>query len=101
MLTTGEAAKAYLATGKPLSSSGLDLEPIRELGLLTSKPFIYVFNIDEAVLQDDVKLAELAALVAPVDVLLARRFARAGGAGGRYRGGLPAGAAAVDPRRQR
>jgi hypothetical protein len=65
VLTTAVAAKEYLDTGKPLSSSGLDLEPIKELGLLTAKPFIYVFNIDEGVLQDDVKLAELAALVAP------------------------------------
>ena len=69
VLTAAEAAKAYLDTGKPLSSSGLDLEPIRELGLLTSKPFIYVFNIDEAVLQDDAKLAELAALVAPAKAI--------------------------------
>ncbi|MET4639001.1 redox-regulated ATPase YchF [Mycetocola sp. 2940] len=69
VLNTALAAKEYLDTGKPLSSSGLDLEPIRELGLLTSKPFIYVFNIDEGVLQDDVKLAELAALVAPAKAI--------------------------------
>jgi ribosome-binding ATPase len=35
----------------------IDTEPIRELGLLTPKPFIYVFNIDEAVLQDAPALA--------------------------------------------
>ncbi|MBG6239320.1 GTP-binding protein YchF [Mycetocola sp. CAN_C7] len=69
VLTAAEAAKACLDSGKPLSSSGLDLEPIKELGLLTSKPFIYVFNIDEAVLQDDAKLAELAALVAPAKAI--------------------------------
>ncbi|MCP2030338.1 GTP-binding protein YchF [Okibacterium sp. HSC-33S16] len=69
VLTAAKAAKEYLDSGKPLSSSGLDLEPIKELGLLTSKPFIYVFNVDEAVLQDDAKLAELAALVAPAKAI--------------------------------
>ncbi len=69
VLTTAKAAKEYLDTGKPLSSSGLDLEPIKELGLLTSKPFIYVFNVDEAVLQDQAKLDELAALVAPAKAI--------------------------------
>ena len=50
---------------QPLSASGLDLEPIRELGLLTAKPFIYVFNVDEEILTDASKKAALAALVAP------------------------------------
>jgi len=65
VLQTALAAQAFLDAGKPLSSSTIDLEPIRELGLLTAKPFIYVFNVDEAVLQDAEKLATLAALVAP------------------------------------
>jgi len=66
VLETAEAAMAWLNGGKPLSANGgLDLEPIRELGLLTAKPFIYVFNVDEAVLGDRARLDELAALVAP------------------------------------
>jgi GTP-binding protein YchF len=69
VLATAQAAKEVLDGGQPLSSSGLDLEPIKELGLLTSKPFIYVFNVDEAVLQDEAKLAELAALVAPAKAI--------------------------------
>jgi ribosome-binding ATPase YchF (GTP1/OBG family) len=48
-----------------LSASGIDLAPIKELGLLTAKPFIFVFNVDEAVLTDAARKAELAALVAP------------------------------------
>jgi ribosome-binding ATPase YchF (GTP1/OBG family) len=32
---------------------------------MTSKPYIYVFNVDEAVLTDAARLAELEALVAP------------------------------------
>jgi GTP-binding protein YchF len=66
VLETAKAAVEWLNAGKPLSSdTKLDLEPIRELGLLTAKPFIYVFNVDEAILGDSAKLAELASLVAP------------------------------------
>ncbi|MCS3426772.1 redox-regulated ATPase YchF [Leucobacter aridicollis] len=67
-----DAAKAALAAlneGTPLSLAGVDLEPIRELGLLTAKPFLYVFNVDEGVLQDKAKLAELADLVAPAKAI--------------------------------
>ncbi|MHB1172547.1 MAG: redox-regulated ATPase YchF [Lacisediminihabitans sp.] len=69
VLETALAAQAILGEGKPLSAATLDLEPIRELGLLTAKPFIYVFNIDEAVLADQAELAELAALVAPAKAI--------------------------------
>ncbi|GAA0997045.1 MULTISPECIES: redox-regulated ATPase YchF [Subtercola] len=70
VLQTAQAAHAILDSGKPLSSdSKIDLEPIRELGLLTAKPFIYVFNIDESVLADQARLAELAALVAPAKAI--------------------------------
>jgi GTP-binding protein YchF len=66
VLETAQSALAWLNEGKPLSSNAkLDLTPIRELGLLTSKPFIYVFNVDEAILGDKAKLDELSALVAP------------------------------------
>lgn len=66
---TAEAAIAALNAGKTLSSAGIDVEPIRELGLLTAKPFLYVFNVDEGVLGDSAKLAELAALVAPAKAI--------------------------------
>ena len=70
VLETAKAAVAWLNDGKPLSSdTKLDLEPIRELGLLTAKPFIYVFNVDEGILGDQAKLAELAALVAPAKAI--------------------------------
>ena len=59
------AAVAWLDAGKPLSASSIDLEPLHELGLLTAKPFIYVFNVDEAVLTNPDRKAALAALVAP------------------------------------
>ncbi|MFC6354992.1 redox-regulated ATPase YchF [Luethyella okanaganae] len=69
VLAAAEAARVALDAGTPLSAAKLDLEPIKELGLLTAKPFIYVFNVDEAVLQDAAKLAELAALVAPAHAI--------------------------------
>ena len=69
VLETAKAAHAILDEGKPLSSASIDLTPIRELGLLTAKPFIYVFNVDEAVLTDDAKRAALAELVAPAQAV--------------------------------
>jgi GTP-binding protein YchF len=69
VLETALAAQKALDAGTPLSASGLDLEPIRELGLLTGKPFIYVFNVDEAILTDAAAKAALAALVAPAQAV--------------------------------
>jgi ribosome-binding ATPase len=66
VLQTAQAAQKVLNEGTLLSASGIDIEPIRELGLLTAKPFIFVFNVDEAVLTSEERKAELAALVAPV-----------------------------------
>jgi GTP-binding protein YchF len=70
VLDTAIEAQKVLNEGKPLSSSSLDIEPIKELGLLTAKPFIYVFNVDEDVLGDAAKRAELEALVAPAKAVL-------------------------------
>ncbi|MEO6505864.1 MAG: redox-regulated ATPase YchF [Terrimesophilobacter sp.] len=69
VLKTAREAAAWLNDGTPLSASRLDMEPIRELGLLTAKPFIYVFNVDEAVLGDQARLDALAALVAPAKAI--------------------------------
>nr|BFF14785.1 hypothetical protein GCM10025699_60880 [Microbacterium flavescens] len=66
---TAVAAKEALERGEALSATTIDLEPIRELGLLTAKPFIYVFNVDEAVLTDEARKAELQALVAPAEAI--------------------------------
>lgn len=65
VLEAAVAARDALQRGELLSASKLDLGPIRELGLLTAKPFIFVFNVDEAVLTDVARKDELAALVAP------------------------------------
>jgi len=62
-------AEAHLQSGKPLSSSGLDLEVLKELHLLTAKPFLYVFNVDAAELHDYSLLTKLQALVAPAEAI--------------------------------
>jgi GTP-binding protein YchF len=56
----------YLKSGTLLSSlSDLNLEYIADLNLLTAKPVIYVFNVDEETLVSDTKKASLAELVKP------------------------------------
>ena len=69
VLAAAKEAQEELQRGTPLSASKVDIAPIAELGLLTSKPFIYVFNVDEAVLTDAARKAELAALVAPAEAV--------------------------------
>ncbi|NBY44194.1 MAG: redox-regulated ATPase YchF [Micrococcales bacterium] len=64
-----DEAIAFLNTGKPLSVSKIDITAIKELGLLTAKPILYVFNVDESVLGDKAKLKELADLVAPAEAV--------------------------------
>ena len=69
VLAAAKEAQEVLQQGTPLSAASVDLAPIAELGLLTAKPFIYVFNVDEAVLTDAARKAELAALVAPAEAV--------------------------------
>jgi len=51
------------------AGGGVDTAVLRELNLLTIKPFLYVFNADESVLGDEARIAELRALVAPADAV--------------------------------
>ena len=60
------AARDSLNEGVPLSrAKDVDLSLLKTLGLMTAKPIIYVFNVDESVLTSPEKKAELEALVAP------------------------------------
>ena len=67
------AAQQVLEEGRTLYAAGLasgvDLAEARGLGLLTTKPFIYVFNLDEDQLADADLKTELAASVAPADAV--------------------------------
>jgi GTP-binding protein YchF len=61
-----QKARAVLDVGRPVSSDPtLDHGALRESFLLTDKPFIYVFNLDDTALGDDGLRAKLADLVAP------------------------------------
>ncbi|WP_156087126.1 redox-regulated ATPase YchF [Mycobacterium tuberculosis] len=62
-------AQQVLDAGKTLFAAGVDAAALRELNLLTTKPFLYVFNADGAVLTDPARVGELRALVAPADAV--------------------------------
>ncbi len=69
LLEAAEQAVTILDSGKTLFQAGVDRDILRELSLLTTKPFLYVFNSDEAVLTDDARRKELTELVAPADAV--------------------------------
>lgn len=61
-----ETLKRHLDGGTPLSAlPSLDHEIIADLHLLTAKPVIYAFNVDEAGIADAAHQQELASRVAP------------------------------------
>ncbi len=63
------AAQEVLDSGTTLFAAGVDVSLLRELNLMTSKPFLYVFNADESVLTDAARVAELREMVAPADAV--------------------------------
>jgi GTP-binding protein YchF len=73
VLETALAAQKVMEEGHTLyaagAAAGVDMDLARELGLLTTKPFLYVFNIDEEQLTDEAQQAELSALVTPADAI--------------------------------
>jgi ribosome-binding ATPase len=64
-----EKARDVLDSGATVFAAGLDPAPLRELHLLTAKPFLYVFNLDEEELADDTCREELQSLVAPAEAV--------------------------------
>src|SRR5689334_7579691 len=72
-LAAAEAAQRLLDSGTALSAgaraAGIDLPALRELHLLTAKPFLYVFNVDVAELGDDDLRKRLTELVAPAEAI--------------------------------
>jgi hypothetical protein len=73
LLDAAVAAQALLEQGTTLyagaKAAGIDLAEIRELSMLTAKPFIYVFNVDEDGLNDDALKARMRELVAPAEAI--------------------------------
>ncbi|MFJ3822539.1 redox-regulated ATPase YchF [Streptomyces nodosus] len=69
-----EEAKEILEKGDTLFAHGIvqgseRAEPLHDLHLLTTKPFLYVFNVDEDELMDDTFKDEQRALVAPAEAI--------------------------------
>jgi len=65
-----ESLIRHLSEGTPLSAlPSLDEDAISDLHLLTAKPVIYAFNVDENTLTDNAKKTELTQLVAPAKSL--------------------------------
>jgi ribosome-binding ATPase len=63
-----EAAKA-LEAGTPIHSTAIDRAPLRELMLLTAKPYLYVFNCDSDELADSELKDRMRELVAPAEAI--------------------------------
>mgnify|MGYP003325687091 FL=1 len=70
-LRAAEAARDILDSGRTIASAAAagEVDPalLRDLHLLSAKPFIYVFNVDEGSLVDEDLRARLAAMVAPAE----------------------------------
>jgi GTP-binding protein YchF len=64
-----EAAQQVLDSGQTIFAAGLDIAPLRELSLMTAKPFLYVFNVDADEIANEAFTAELSALVAPAEAI--------------------------------
>jgi GTP-binding protein YchF len=67
-----EAAKealGHLEAGTPIIATNVDRAAIRELSLMTAKPFIYVFNCDADELADEALKDRMRALVAPSEAI--------------------------------
>ncbi len=67
-------AERLLADGRTISSAAaageVDVRLLGDLHLLTAKPFIYVFNVDEGALGDAATAESLAASVAPAPAVV-------------------------------
>jgi GTP-binding protein YchF len=74
VLRAAELAQTILDGGRTIASAvaGGEVDPLllTDFHLLSAKPFIYVFNVDEGVLGDEALRSELSALVAPAEVVV-------------------------------
>ncbi|MFL6026569.1 MAG: redox-regulated ATPase YchF [Friedmanniella sp.] len=69
--TVAAVKEAYevLNSGRGIYAAGLDRGPLRELFLLTAKPFLFVFNCDTDELGDAALLERLRGAVAPAEAI--------------------------------
>ena len=68
-MAAAKAALEHLEAGTPVIDTDLDLALLRELTLLTAKPFIYVFNCDADELGDEELKTRMRELVAPAEAI--------------------------------
>lgn len=68
-LAAAREAKEALEAGTPIISSGIDRDLLRELSLLTAKPYIYVFNCDADELGDEELKSRMREIVAPAEAI--------------------------------
>ena len=69
VLEAVQQAQEVLNSGRGVFAAGLDREPLKELFLLTAKPYIYVFNCDSDELTDPDLLDRMRAVVAPAEAI--------------------------------
>ena len=73
VLAAMDQAKELLEGGTTLfqgaEKAGIDVDQLKELQLMTAKPFIYVFNTDEDGLADEAMQAKMRELVAPAEAI--------------------------------
>ncbi|CAN5670242.1 redox-regulated ATPase YchF [soil metagenome] len=69
VLKAAEEAQQVLEAGRTVFAAGLDPEPLRELHLMTAKPFLYVFNVDPEELTNAEFVGGLRELVAPAEAI--------------------------------
>ncbi len=73
VLDAAVAAQGLLNEGTTLhagaAKAGIDVAALRDLSLLTAKPFVYAFNLDEEGLADADLQARMRTLVAPADAV--------------------------------
>ncbi|MSZ78213.1 MAG: redox-regulated ATPase YchF, partial [Actinobacteria bacterium] len=68
-LDAAKEALGHLEAGTPIIATSVDRSLIRDLSLLTAKPFIYVFNCDADELADEALKDQMRALVAPAEAI--------------------------------
>jgi ribosome-binding ATPase len=69
VLEAVRAAQKHLEAGTPIIATDVDRDAIRELMLMTAKPYLYVFNCDADELADEPLKQQMRDLVAPAEAI--------------------------------
>jgi ribosome-binding ATPase len=69
VVAAAREAQEALEAGTPIIATDIDRNLIRELSLLTAKPYIYVFNCDSDELADEALKSRMRELVAPAEAV--------------------------------